>query len=773
MNWEYHELQRHKIVPLITWLGYVLIGISWGGYPSIGLGQTLGVEQASTPSSLNQMLTEAQAILASTPDSSLLLAKQAENMAIKEALPSFEGLALLIQGQAQFNLTQVDSALNLFQRSADLLLADSIEVQHLYKVLQSLAWGMLNSSRQAKAEPYFDLLLELSQSPFLFTYRARAIADYGACLISQGKLAQGVRYLEENQPLIEEARDSLNLIRNHLNLALAYRRLGAYQETLGQYQAALDLQSASGELEDMMLTYNRRGRLYQELGQFGQALSEYQQSRMLADSLGQSLVAADALSNLGTLYANHGDYDEAWEYYQKAHILYAESHDSVRLSVYFIRLGNWHFLQGGLDSALHWYQRSLDLETQLLRANGIATALTNLGSVYARKKQFEKALDSYKKALDLRRANENRFELPSLLINMANLAYDLARYAKAENYAQEGLRLAEQQNQLGSIADAAEVLRKIYEAQRRPLLALKMYRRFVETRDSLDHAANREKLNRFAFEKEALADSLEFLRKSEVKDLALARQAAIVGRQRAVIVAIILGFLASVAIAWLIYRGKRRSDELLLNILPAETAAELKATGRTSVREYERVSILFSDFVGFTQLAEKLPASELVAEIDTCFKAFDEIMTQYGLEKIKTIGDAYMAAGGLPDPLGASTKTVVLAGLAMQQFIEQRKFERGSLGLPYFEMRVGIHTGPVVAGVVGLKKFQYDVWGDTVNTASRIESHGAIGRVNISASTYELLLGNRELDFQARGAIEVKGKGMVEMYFIRSVESSS
>jgi class 3 adenylate cyclase len=216
----------------------------------------------------------------------------------------------------------------------------------------------------------------------------------------------------------------------------------------------------------------------------------------------------------------------------------------------------------------------------------------------------------------------------------------------------------------------------------------------------------------------------------------------------------------------IIEKEKDRSENLLLNILPAEVATELKEKGESEAKDFENVTVLFSDFKQFTQTAEKLSAKALVKEINTCFKAFDEIMQKYGIEKIKTIGDAYMAAGGLHVPRTAEPKDVVKAGLEMQQFMLSRKAEKEKAEEPFFEMRVGIHTGPVVAGIVGVKKFQYDIWGDTVNTASRMESHGVVGKVNLSSTTYELIKELSEFAFEKREAIEVKGKGEMEMWLV-------
>ena len=213
-------------------------------------------------------------------------------------------------------------------------------------------------------------------------------------------------------------------------------------------------------------------------------------------------------------------------------------------------------------------------------------------------------------------------------------------------------------------------------------------------------------------------------------------------------------------------KEKDRSEKLLLNILPVEIADELKEKGTVGAKGYDKVSILFTDFKEFTQISEHLSASELVEALNFCFEAFDGICDKYSIEKIKTIGDAYMAAGGLTEAFPESVKNTVLAGLEMAHFMIKHNQTRLQNGQPLFEMRVGIHTGPVVAGIVGVKKFQYDFWGDTVNTASRMESYGASGKVNISHDTYEMIKNDPHFNFHTRDKIVVKGKGEVGMYFV-------
>lgn len=216
----------------------------------------------------------------------------------------------------------------------------------------------------------------------------------------------------------------------------------------------------------------------------------------------------------------------------------------------------------------------------------------------------------------------------------------------------------------------------------------------------------------------------------------------------------------------IIQEERQRSENLLLNILPSSIAEELKTLGHANTRRYDSVSVLFADFKNFTTIAEKLTPEELVSELDLCFKGFDKIMGKYGMEKIKTIGDSYMCAGGLPDPYQSNPTKVIQAAFEMQNFLEVLKEQRMREGRPYFEARIGIHTGPIIAGVVGEKKFAYDIWGDTVNVAARMESSSDAGKVNISSSTYELVKDSFKCEY--RGKISVKNKGEVEMYWVEN-----
>ena len=215
-------------------------------------------------------------------------------------------------------------------------------------------------------------------------------------------------------------------------------------------------------------------------------------------------------------------------------------------------------------------------------------------------------------------------------------------------------------------------------------------------------------------------------------------------------------------------REKIKSESLLLNILPEEIAAELKDLGNSKPVFYSSATVLFTDFQGFTEMAEKLEPSKLISELDYCFSKFDSLMEKYNLEKLKTIGDSYMCVGGIPKSNKTHAIDCVLAALEMQTIMNEWRAMKIQNSENFWTIRIGIHSGPLIAGVIGQKKFAYDVWGDTVNLASRMESSGLAQKINISGDTFNLVQDFFDCDY--RGKIAAKSKGEVDMYLVNGIK---
>jgi class 3 adenylate cyclase len=344
-------------------------------------------------------------------------------------------------------------------------------------------------------------------------------------------------------------------------------------------------------------------------------------------------------------------------------------------------------------------------------------------------------------------------------IGKANIR--LKNFSEAKTWLEKGLNISKEIGSVDNIKESYGGLESLDSAMGNYKEAYDHSKLYTLYRDSLFNQENTKKsvqiqMNYDFEKKEAIAKA-----EKDKKDI----------RQRNIRNSILAGLGGMFVFSLIIFRQrnkiskeKKRSEELLLNILPSETAEELKQTGSARAKSYEEVTVMFTDFKDFTQASEKLSAEELVKEINYCYSEFDKIISGYKVEKIKTIGDSYMCAGGLPVPNKTNAEDTVRAALGIQQFMEQLRRQREQQGRPFFELRIGVHTGPVVAGIVGIKKFAYDIWGDTVNIASRMQSSGEVGKVNISEATFELVRDKFQCSY--RGKIQAKHKGEIDMYFV-------
>ncbi len=599
---------------------------------------------------------------------------------------------------------------------------------------------------------------------------------------------------------------------NYNNIGLVYYSVFDYSRALEFYQKSLSISQRTGNKASMANSLGNIGNIYTVLNELPKAIDYFEKALAISESIGNLQNVAGNLVNLGNVYTQLKDFQKALEYKLRALKIYEQLGNQPTLALNLGNLGNVYSQLADYSTAIQYYERALAISEKIKDKNGVAASYANIGDVHYLRKDYKKA--TYYETMALELANSSPGMLNTASKAMFNLSkiYEATEQFDSSYFAYQGFILlrdsmnnAEKQKELTKKTLQFEFSKKEdslrqhqiitdTKLQQQILLAQQQQQK-IEFNQIAINLANKEKeLQHLAFLKgQADLQFEQSLSREKQEQLNLAEnekklQATQVNLQQAQIelqdkelqtrktqgLFYVGGILLLSLLSFFIFRNflnqqrsnrviqaeKKKSDDLLRNILPDEVADELKASGQAMARQFEEVTVLFTDFVDFTLISERLTPQELVSELHLNFKAFDEIIERYGLEKIKTIGDAYMAASGLPVPNPNHASLAAQAALEIQEFVRLRQTALSHS----FQIRIGLHSGPVVAGIVGVKKFAYDIWGDTVNTAARMESGSEPGKINLSGATYSLL--KDEFVFEYRGAIEAKNKGAVEMYFL-------
>lgn len=475
---------------------------------------------------------------------------------------------------------------------------------------------------------------------------------------------------------------------------------------------------------------------------------------------------------IADVYSIMGNHNNSVSYYLSAINILREVNDSINLASALVNAGDEYFNYGVLDSALIFFKESGEIFKAIDSEIGVAYNLGNTGLVYAQMGRSEIAENDLNKAIQILTKLGDYYPICVYLTYMSDIYIERGEESTALNYAQRSLDLAKLYGLKDQISDALLKLSELYEKMGKPIESIKYYKEHVIYKDSVSSITAVQEMADLRTEhevslKQGEVDLLE--KESEISELRAKRQKILIyGTVISLVLVALLAF-------GMLHRNKYidktnriievekgRSDNLLLNILPHETAQELKEHGRVKAKKIESATVLFTDFKDFTKLAEHTEPVQMVESIDFYFKKFDDITTKYSLEKIKTIGDSYMCAGGLHKENQAHARDVIKAAREMVELVNDELNAEDDL--IHFEVRIGVHTGPVVAGIVGMKKWQYDIWGDTVNIASRMESKSESGMVNLSETTYNMI--KDEFPCKYRGEIEVKNRGSMKMYFL-------
>lgn len=606
---------------------------------------------------------------------------------------------------------------------------------------------------------------------------------------------QGQPLLDSLCALLPQSAEDTNKVKLLNKISNTYVYINT-EEGLKYGRTALELAQRQSWSRGIADAYATIGSNYANKANYADALDYEYRALKIYEELSDKSKQAIMLRNIAIVYHRSKNRAKALEYNVASLQIYESLNDKEGIASIYNNTANVYSAMGNREKTLEYNNKALHMYETMKDLKGVARLTGNIGNLYADGREYSKAMQYYFDALQQETALGNKLAVMRNMGNIGETYLDIAKSPagevkpdkfipvgkqamlnKAIYYLKSTVENAKAMEQTEYVLAYAETLSEAYRLSGNDHQALEVYKAYVALRDSVFNVEKANALVRKELEYEygKREDSITF--QKQLADVKLADEQKWRSREKIFYtcgIGLVLLFSAFMFNRWrvsqqqkrIIEREKKRSDELLLNILPAETAEELKATGTARAKDFEEVTVMFTDFKNFTALSEKLEAQELVNDLHYCFSAFDDIIGKYRVEKIKTIGDSYMCAGGLPVPNQTHAEDMVKAAIEIHNFVQQETEKRKAVGKTFFEMRIGIHTGPVVAGIVGTQKFAYDIWGDTVNIAARMESSGEVGKINISETTYALV--KNQFSCTHRGKVEAKNKGEIDMYFLEA-----
>ena len=607
----------------------------------------------------------------------------------------------------------------------------------------------------------------------------------GANNMNKSDFLTALKYFQASLLQFHELKDKSGIAKTLHLFGVVYDYQSYFSKASEYYSASLNIYSELGDKDGIATMLMELGIVNDEQSDFSKALEYYFMSLKMYEEIGNKSKMGPIYSNIGSVYLRENNVAKALDYKLKAYKIFEQTGNKSGMAGTLNDIGLIYMDQHNGVKALYCFFKALQFNKETGNISWQVKNLVNIGAIYGDQKEYSKAKKCYVNAIALCKEIGDIYGMASNFNGIATIYFYAATDSnktelnrifagnktailkQALIYNDSSIFAFKETGMLMYLFSAYNLSSQIYAELGDYKNALENFKNFIVVRDSVYNSDNNKKIAVLE------AKRVEELNQKqlEIKDLQISKAK----NQKWYFISGIFLLICFMIVLYNRYRfkskankiitkEKKRSDDLLLNILPAEVAEELKEKGHADARLFDEVTVLFTDFKGFTNYAEKMTPHELVKDIDECFKAFDQITGKYGIEKIKTIGDSYMCAGGLPVEKTTNPEDTVKAALEIRDFVLTGKQKKITEGKPFFEIRIGVHTGPVVAGIVGIKKFAYDIWGDTVNIASRMESSGEAGKVNISGSTYELVKDKFICTY--RGKVEAKNKGMIDMYFV-------
>ncbi|MDX9977017.1 MAG: adenylate/guanylate cyclase domain-containing protein [Candidatus Cloacimonadales bacterium] len=576
---------------------------------------------------------------------------------------------------------------------------------------------------------------------------------------------------------LEQAKKTNNkelLISQYSKISIVNLDLGSYDKALIYSKQALKVSLELKKYEDTIQAYSVAGNIYMQMNQFDSSIENHFLALSIAEQANNEIWISSCYNNIGAVYFSMQDYDMALNYYHKAldikETVNGYNNFESRLASSYNNVAIIYKKRKDYQQALKYYLKSLELKKIANDVLSSASTHNNIALVYISLEEFSQAKKHLDEAYSIYEHYDNKMGLASSLVNYANYYRIQKDYDKAIEYSLHADGVIKNTSNYRQALINYGLIVKIFEEKGDFEQAYKYHKVYFDYKDSLYNLERSNKISEIQtkYETEKKESENKLLRKDkQISDLKLLRNKYL--RNFLIICLFFAVFIA--LFIMILYNQQRKtnriingekdkSEKLLLNILPFEVAKELKERGSTKPQSFDNVTVMLSDLVNFTQITSELEPEIVIEELNEIFTMFDYFIGKYECERIKTIGDAYLAVCGLPEENDNHARNVVNAALEIVNFIQ----ERNKVSDIQWSIRIGVHTGKVVGGIIGIKKYIYDIFGDTINTASRIENNCLPMQVSVSETTYNIV--KDDFCFEKNKGVEIKGKGYVDIYKI-------
>ncbi len=585
---------------------------------------------------------------------------------------------------------------------------------------------------------------------------------------------RSIEFSQKSLEIAQSTNDKKKIGKSYFMIAYAYDNLTLFNISLENYEEAFNSFKEAGDSVGMADALINSGAIYKAWGNYDVALKLFISASNIYEALDNKEGMAFTENNIGVIYYRLKEYDSALIHYQNALKVSIADKDSVTPGYTCNNIGLIYLEKADYKNALEYFKKALEIGITHGDSSDIVTEMNNIGLTYMNMGNYTEALRYCNKSLQQSQKSKNKVGLVQCYKGLSEVYHKMGNDSSSIRYCNLCLNSAKEIKFKQSIADSYLRLSEIYASEKIFDKAYQFQSMYLVYNDSIFNEEKQKQLSQLqtSYESDKKEKRIKILQqKQEIQDISIRKQQL---QRNGLIVILILaaGFVFVIVKSlrkqrrnnYLIRIEQTKTDLLLLNILPASVAKDLKEKGKTEPRNFNNVTVFFSDFVGFTDISAGLDPSSIISELNEMFTAFDDIMSRHNCERIKTIGDAYMALCGVPEPDSNHSENILNASL---EIIEYLKNKNKNCDLQW-KARIGVHSGQVVGGVVGVRKYIFDVFGDTVNTASRMETNSEAMRVNVSEATYDIVKG--KYNFIERDSIEVKGKGMMKMYFLEPVK---